>query len=133
MNSIINFSEAASIALHGIIIIAKSEKYTNVTDLAEVLGSSKHHVAKIMQRLAKSNYIVSLRGPRGGFVLKKKPEDISFLDIYVAIEGEIIPQNCPFGRESICSFDKCILNNVTHQMTKDFVKYLESQTVDKYI
>ena len=82
MSSIVKFSEAASIAIHGVILVAKSEKFLNVTKIAEILDGSRHHVAKVMQRLAKDGFIKSMRGPTGGFVLAKKPEEISFLDLY---------------------------------------------------
>jgi Rrf2 family protein len=133
MNSIINFSEASSIAIHGTILIAKSSGFINVIKISETLGSSKHHVAKVMQRLTKKGYIDSLRGPNGGFILKKPAEEINFLEIFEAIEGKIKITSCPFGRENICTFEKCILNNVTNKMTSDFVKYLQSQTIAMYL
>jgi len=89
MSKIVSLSEAASIALHGIILIARSENNLNVIKIAEETGNSKHHVAKVMQRLVKDGYIESQRGPSGGFVLKKDPKDISFLEIYETIEGKI--------------------------------------------
>ncbi len=133
MSSIVKFSEAASIAIHGVILIAKSDKYLNVTKIADVLGGSKHHVAKIMQRLTKDGFIRSMRGPTGGFVLTKKPETISFLDLYESVEGKITVDECPFHRQDICTFEKCILNNITPKMTKDFISYMEKQYVADYI
>ncbi len=88
MGKIITLTEAASIGLHGMIIVARNKNLTNVQDIAELTGTSKHHVAKIFQRLVKAGFLYSQRGPADGFVLKK-PEDITFLDIYEAIEGTI--------------------------------------------
>jgi Rrf2 family protein len=133
MPGIINFSEAASIGLHGMILIARSKGYLNVPDIAGRLNSSKHHVAKVMQRLVKEEFISSFRGPSGGFVLEKKPEEISFLDIFEAIEGRIKITQCPFENEHICGFENCLLNNVTSKMTRDFKEYMEKQTLDKYL
>ena len=133
MSSIVKFSEAASIALHGTILIAKSEKFLNVTKIAEQLGGSRHHVAKIMQRLAKEGFIKSMRGPTGGFVMVKKPEKISFLNLYEAIEGKVTIDECPFHRQEICTLEKCVLNNITPKMTKDFIEYMEKQFVIDYI
>jgi Rrf2 family protein len=85
-----------------------------------------------MQRLVKAGYLTSQRGPSGGFVLKKKPEDINFLELYEAIEGPIEVSACPMDKQ-ICPFDKCLMNNVTNKMTTDFKKYLKDQTVDQYL
>jgi len=132
MSKIVSMSEAASIALHGIILVAREKKGMNVIRIAESTSTSKHHVAKVMQRLVKSGYLVSHRGPRGGFELKKKPEEITFLEIYETIEGTIEIHTCPMDKP-VCPFDKCILNNVTSKMSREFREYLSKQTIDQYI
>jgi len=132
MSKIVSLSEAASIALHGIILIARDKKGMNVTKIAEQTSTSKHHVAKVMQRLVKSGYLTSHRGPNGGFELKIPPEEINFLEIYENIEGKIEINTCPMDKP-VCPFDKCILNNVTSKMSKEFRDYLKAQTIDQYI
>ncbi len=132
MSKVVSISEAASIALHGMILIARSEPSINVMQIAEKTGASKHHVAKIMQRLAKNNYLSSHRGPSGGFTLKKSPEDITFLEIYETIEGSIEVTPCPLDKQ-VCPFDKCIMNNVTNEMTLRFRAHLQKQTLDQYL
>lgn len=132
MSKIVSMSEAASIALHGVILIAREKQGMNVLRIAESTSTSKHHVAKVMQRLVKSGYLVSHRGPRGGFELKKKPQSITFLEIYETIEGTIEVITCPMEKP-VCPFDKCILNNVTSKMSEEFREYLRNQTVDQYL
>lgn len=132
MSKVFSLSEAASIALHGIILIAQEGKDLNVIKIAERTSTSKHHVAKVMQRLVKAGYLKSHRGPSGGFSLKKKAEDISFLEIYELIEGVIEVSACPMDKP-ICPFDKCIFKNVTRKLTLEFKNYLQSQTVDQYL
>ncbi len=132
MAHIVNFSEASFIALHGMVIIAQSDKLTNVVEISDRLNSSKHHVAKVMQRLVKDGYLTSHRGPSGGFTLKKKPGDINLLDIYECIEGKIEIGDCPLDRE-ICPFNRCIFNNVTKKMTEEFVAYMKGETLENYV
>jgi Rrf2 family protein len=132
MGNIVHLSEAASIALHALIIIAKSDKLVNVQSIAEQTGSSRHHVAKVMQRLAKESIIHSTRGPSGGFQLNKKAEDITLLELYEAIEGKLVVQTCAADHK-ICPFDKCLLDTVTMKMTNNFKEFISSQTVKDYI
>jgi Rrf2 family protein len=132
MSKIINLSEAASIALHAMIIIARSKDPINADKIAEIIGSSRHHVAKVMQRLIKGGYIASTRGPAGGFYLVKDKRKITLLEVYESIEGKIIASNCPVDKP-VCSFDKCFVNNITYKMTLDFKNYLKSQTLSEYI
>jgi Rrf2 family protein len=132
MSKIVSISEAASIALHGMILVARSNEPVNVIKIAEATGASKHHVAKIMQRLAKNSFLTSQRGPTGGFRLRKELKEISFLDIYEVIEGSIEINECPLDKP-ICPFGKCLMNNVTNKMTVEFREYLRKQTLDQYI
>lgn len=132
MSKIVSLSEAASIALHGMILVGRAKNGLNVIKIAEDIGSSKHHVAKVMQRLVKSGHLTSQRGPNGGFVIKKDPAQISFLEIYEIIEGPIEITKCPMDKQ-VCPFDKCIMNNVAAKLTKEFKAYLSDQTLDKYI
>src|SRR6056297_1411834 len=132
MSKIVSLSEAASIALHGMILIAREKKGMNVTKIADQTSTSKHHVAKVMQRLVKSGYLSSHRGPNGGFELKVPPEEINFLDIYENIEGKIEINTCPMDKP-VCPFDKCIMNNVTSKMSKEFREYLRNQKLSEYL
>ena len=132
MSKVFSLSEAASIALHGIILIAKEKEGLNVIKISERTDTSKHHVAKVMQRLVKAGYLTSQRGPSGGFVMRKNAEDVNFLEIYETIEGPIEVSECPMDKQ-ICPFDKCIMNNVTSKMTLEFKTFLESQTIAKYL
>jgi Rrf2 family protein len=132
MSKIVTLTEAASIALHGMIIVAKSEGKANVLQIAELTSSSKHHVAKIFQRLVKDGFLESHRGPSGGFTLKKKPSEISLLEVYESIEGKIEITTCPHDKH-ICPFEKCIMDNVTRKMTSDFKEHLSKNTIEDYL
>lgn len=132
MAKIFNMSEAASIALHSMVMIARRNEMMNVLKISELISSSKHHVAKVLQRLVKDDLLVSSRGPFGGFSLKKDPSEISLLEIFESIEGRIEVSRCP-NDIAICPFEKCILGTVANKMTKEFREYMQTQTLDKYL
>lgn len=132
MSRILSLSEAASIAIHGMILVARSDKLVNVNQIAELTSSSRHHVAKVFQRLVKEGFVNSNRGPSGGFSLKRAPGEITFLEIYEAIEGKIVITRCPLDKP-VCPFDKCIFKNVMKDLTLEFRNYMEQQTLDQYL
>jgi len=131
MSKIVTLSEAASIAMHAMVLVAKKEKI-NVLQIADLTESSKHHVAKVMQRLVKEKFITSQRGPNGGFSLRMNAKDITLLNVYEAIEGKIEIEACPLNKQ-VCPFDKCIYNNITNSLTQDFKNYLEAHTLESYL
>ncbi len=132
MSRVVSLSEAASIGIHGIILIAKAGEPVNVIRISDLTGTSKHHVAKIMQRLAKERFITSQRGPNGGFTMSRDPGEITFLNIFEAIEGKLDMPDCPMDKP-VCPFDKCIMNNVMNRLSSEFHDYLSKQKVSDYI
>jgi Rrf2 family protein len=51
-------------------------------------------LAKVFQHLVRAGLVRSARGAGGGFVLARKPSQITVLEIIEAIEGEIVFQRC---------------------------------------
>ncbi|MHC1707382.1 MAG: Rrf2 family transcriptional regulator [Bacteroidales bacterium] len=131
MGRIVNFSEAVSIGIHSMVLIARAPESLNVIKISEATGTSRHHVAKVLQRLVKDNFLVSSRGPNGGFMLKKPPEMITLLEIYESIDGEITIELCPMDN-SICPFDKCLMGNLIANVTKEIRDYLQRQRLSDY-
>ena len=125
MSKIANISEAVSIAIHSMVLIAKQNGQINVTELSKITGSSKNHTAKVLQNLVKFGLISSNRGPNGGFTIKKEPNSITLLNIYEMIEGEIEVQKCNFHSE-ICSFKHCVFGGIPEKFSLDFKTYLNN-------
>lgn len=132
MSGIVALTEAASIGLHSMVLIARSRDVVNVAKIAEFIGSSRHHVAKVMQRLSKRGFVSSSRGPSGGFVLKMLPENVSLLDIYEAVEGPMVVQSCPMDRD-ICPFGECLLGDLSLRMSREVKEFLEGHTLKDYL
>jgi len=132
MAKVLNITEAVTIALHSMIIIAnKPGKQINVNFISKAISSSKFHVAKILQKLVKEGFLGSSRGPSGGFYLRIEPKDLTLLEIYEAIEGKIIIAKCPIDHD-VCPFNTCVFDDLTVKMTNDFVDFLGSRTLADY-
>ena len=114
------------------VLIARSADMLNVTQIAESTGSSRHHVAKVLQRLVKDNFLSSNRGPSGGFTLKKPADQISLLQIYEAIDGVIVVSKCAMDNP-ICPFERCLTDNIVGKMTLEIKEYLSRQFLASYL
>lgn len=119
MKSLVNVSEGAYLALHGLAYIAqKIPARVSVKKLAEILHASEAHLAKVFQKLSKAELVKSVRGPAGGFELNRPAEEITFLNIYETIEGEVKLGGCPFGKIH-CAFSTCIFNQELNRISQD--------------
>ena len=132
MPKLFNLSDAASIAIHAMVLVAKAAAPLNVIQISDVTHTSKHHVAKVMQRLVKQDFISSQRGPTGGFTLKKNPAEITFLDIYESIEGKIQTTHCMFNTP-VCPLEMCIMDTITAKITEEFIEYLKNHNLAMYL
>jgi Rrf2 family protein len=132
MSKPFNISEAASIAIHAMALIAGSPENLNAVQLSLMTGFSKNHIAKIMGLLTRSQFLVSERGPKGGFVLKRNAETLSLLEIYEAIEGVIDEQPC--GEQcDLCIARGCVFGGLSVKFTKDFKHYLTMKKLSDFI
>lgn len=112
MFSILKISEAASLALHTMVFIAQNPDKMYITkEISDTLNASKDHLAKILKRLERVRLVISTRGPRGGFRLGKKSEDINLIEIYEAVEGPYEPAHCLLNTP-ICDRTRCILGDL---------------------
>lgn len=123
MSKLVHISEAASIAIHSLALIASSSKKLNVKQISALLQVSHNHLAKVLQVLAKNDYLTSNRGPDGGFIMKKSPDEINMLEIYELIEGTIDCQFCGITTDS-CPFITCIFGDKPDKLTNEFTDYM---------
>jgi Rrf2 family protein len=132
MSKLVQLSEAVSIAIHSMVLIAQAEGKINVSKIAEYTGSSKNHLAKVMQRLVKQGLLSSNRGPAGGFILKRPASEITILEIYECIEGKLESDGCPNNKQ-ICHFSKCIMGGIMKRVTDEFIVHFKSHTIQDFI
>ncbi len=131
---ILHISEAVSLAIHGLMLIARNDgSCKKVKEIAKEIGISEAHLAKVFQRLVKAGLISSTRGPRGGFTLARSSNTISLLDIYEAIEAPLKEGGDCLLRKKICPFGECIFGNTISRVSREFREYLASKTLHDFI
>ncbi len=126
MANLIQLSEAASLAIHGAAFMAlEPGRSFSVREIAERTGVSEHHLVKVLQRLVKAGFLSSIRGPKGGFSFAKRPEEISLLGLYEAVEGRLETSSCP-GRRSSCIFRGCVFGDLLNRFNGEVAEYFKN-------
>lgn len=127
MPNILKMSEAVSMAIHAMVVIAANNgRPLTVKDIVSVIKVSEAHLSKVMQRLARAGLVVSTRGPGGGFELNGGNNKL--LEIYEAIDGSLVINNCLFER-SVCGGKKCIFDKLLKQINRNFYRYLSKTSL----
>lgn len=121
------FSEAGYIALHCMKLIAGGGGAPmSAKEMAAALKVSEAHLAKVVRWLSKAGLLNTVRGPRGGAVLARPADEISFLDVVEAIDGPIKQSGCVFGHKS-CVYKECIFGDFLTHINGEAVKWLSSK------
>ena len=129
MADILKISDATALALHSMAHLALDpEGQSTTTEIAEVFEASRHHLAKVHQRLTKEGLIQSRRGPAGGVALAKDPSQITLLEIYEAMEGSMLCNPCLFGKD-VCPRDNCMLASLLPRLALQIRDYFENTTL----
>ncbi|MEW6554875.1 MAG: Rrf2 family transcriptional regulator [Actinomycetota bacterium] len=134
MKSIMNISEAYSLALHAMAMVAASGEETPVTAhaIATRLEVSESHLSKVMQRLVRSGILGSSRGPGGGFSLNRPASEITLRDIYESVEGPLKLDDCLLGTHVCGEKGKsCVFDDLINKVNGDFQHYLEHTSVER--
>jgi Rrf2 family transcriptional regulator, nitric oxide-sensitive transcriptional repressor len=131
MSGLIRMSEAATLAVHAMAFLAKrgDERFTSQA-IAERLAASAHHLAKVMQRLAKAGLVASQRGPNGGFSLGRPAADIPLLHIFEVVEGPI-SVGCLLNNP-VCDRQGCVLGGLVQSLHQQIRECLATTSLAKF-
>ena len=67
---------------------------TSLTEISLRQGISINYLEQLFLKLRKNNLVQSVRGPSGGYVLSKPPEEIKLLSIISAVDEKIRTVKC---------------------------------------
>ena len=123
--------ESNILSIHCMALIAASENNgINVKTVAELTNCSRHHLAKLMERLTSAGLVHAKRGQTGGFYLKKPATDIYLIDVFEALNGKI-DENiiCPSGK-NLCEKSNIMFGNLCSEISEQFVNYLKNTPLE---
>lgn len=79
------------------------DQVVRLRDVAKRQDISVKYLEQIISVLQKCGYVKSVRGPGGGYLLARKPEEYTVGMILRQIEGSLAPVTCLEGENNDCS------------------------------
>jgi Rrf2 family protein len=108
-------------------------RMVSVTEIAHAMHIPKSFLAKLLQRLVRSHVLASSRGAKGGFLLARKPSEISLLTIMEAMQGLAGINVCAVDSKRCALSSSCVVHPVWVEIRKEVEKRLKRETIDKLI
>jgi Rrf2 family protein len=112
-------------------MVRHSTQLPATTDtIAKAEGIPSGYLAKIFQRLVKAGFVRAVRGRNRGYIFARPPEEINLLDLFEAIEGGPLFDDC-FLKHCECSGtpENCRIFSIWFKTTRQIKKLLEETTV----
>ena len=127
------FSRHCEYALQSVLYLALKPKgeMTNIREMTKALGIPYHFLGKIMQDLSRKGILTSQKGPHGGFALRRRPEQITLLQIVEAIDGTEFLQACVLGFPECSGTHPCAVHGSWGIMRDNIHKMLSTENVAK--
>ena len=103
----------------------------SLTEISLRQGISLSFLEQLFFRLKKNNLVLSSRGPNGGYVLSKSPEEIKLSSIIKAVDEKIKTVKCKKSSKKGCNGKavKCITHNLWDDLETHINNFFEKNTL----
>ncbi|MCH5138394.1 Rrf2 family transcriptional regulator [Clostridiaceae bacterium UIB06] len=107
------------------------EEPASIKSISERQHISEYYLEQLFSPLRKANIIKSIRGAQGGYILSRKPKDITVADIMAVLEGPVEISDCiEQDRETSCNNIDCCATRLLWSRIKESIdSVMESTTL----
>ena len=107
----------------------EGEGPVQLKDIAGRQGISLQYLEHLVGPLIAAGIIRSVRGARGGVLLRKRPEEIKLSEIVNALEGSLCVVDCLSSPESCTRYEFCPVREIWCKLKDAMYGILESTTL----
>lgn len=99
-----------------------------LADIAERQEISLSYLEQLFGKLRKGGLVKSVRGPGGGYLLSRGPDQLRISDIILAVDEPIQTTRCAPGTPTGCQHDKgrCLTHDLWEELGNQIYLFLSS-------
>jgi Rrf2 family transcriptional regulator, iron-sulfur cluster assembly transcription factor len=107
----------------------------NLTEISLRQGISLSFLEQIFLKLKKDNLVKSTRGPTGGYLLSRPPEEIKLSNIIKAVDEKVKTVGCKKESKKSCTGKsiKCITHSLWDDLESHINSFFEKNTLKDII
>jgi Rrf2 family transcriptional regulator, iron-sulfur cluster assembly transcription factor len=124
-------SKTSKYCLQALILIASLDQKECVLakQIAGSLSIPKEYLNKVLRLLVKEKFLVSLKGPQGGFSLARPSHDITVYEIITVIDGTEFFDSCIIQPVVCDENNPCALHDYWHRILRQIRTVLDNVTL----
>lgn len=119
-------------AIRTVLYLATQSGITPVADIGNKMGISENYLMKVLKALKDGGIVAGYQGKRGGYVLSKKPKEISLWEIMEIMESSMKINRC-LEDDHFCSrkgTETCKVRRYYEKAQKDLQRYFSKVTIE---
>ena len=112
-----------------------AKKPINLTEISLRQGISLSFLEQLFLKLKKNNLVLSSRGPNGGYILSRDPDEIKLSSIISAVGEKIKTVKCKRESKKGCNGKsvKCITHDLWDDLETHINNFFEKNTLNDII
>jgi Rrf2 family protein len=128
-------SNACQYAIRGMLYLgihSRNDKKIGAKEIAEALETPQPFLAKLLQKLSKNNLVSSVKGPNGGFYLKKENTTKTIWDIILCIDGSQKFDSCFMGLATCGDENPCPVHFTVAPFKKKLLQDFKEKSIAQF-
>ena len=105
------------------------DRLNHIKDISKAQDIPKKFLEQVLLLLKKGGFVMSKKGPKGGYFLKKAPDKITMGDVIKYIDGPVSPISCiDKDNEDSCDFSSfCVFKPVFKDVEKAISNIIDNK------
>lgn len=112
--------------------INHSESAITLSNISERQGISLSYLEQLFSKLRKNDLVSSTRGPGGGYRLSRPADEITVLDVILAVDENVDTRACK-GKADCNNNKKCLCHKLWESLSAQIQGYLDSITLAQVV
>jgi len=126
------FNKETEYALRGLVYIQTQNllrKRPGIDEISRETEAPRFFIAKILHRLVRNGFLMSIKGKGGGFYIDQGKPDLTLLEIVNLTEGGSWVDNCAFGLKNCDKEQPCPLHAQYAPIRKALLELITTETI----
>jgi Rrf2 family transcriptional regulator, iron-sulfur cluster assembly transcription factor len=127
------FSKTFGYAVRGILYIASTSdggKKIRVEEISRQNDIPKYFLAKVMNKVAKADILIAIKGPNGGFCPNNNTLKTPLLQLYRLLDGSATVDGCVLHLKNCNEQNLCPMDSKMGTIKKTILSMLADTTID---
>ncbi|MDH5589491.1 MAG: Rrf2 family transcriptional regulator [Gemmatimonadota bacterium] len=124
-------SQTAVYALKAVLHLAEQAAHAplRVDDITKAVGVPRNYLSKVLHALAREGILVSARGPKGGFQLAGRADELFLGEVIAQFDDIAAGSGCLLGRERCSDESPCAAHQRWRDVSNAVRQFLDQTTI----